>query len=268
MVQMTSRVGDVVGNIARIEAFLREAAARSVDIVCFPELSVSGYNAGNTSLPEPEPIPGPSTDALMALARRHSVTFLAGLLERGANGVVYNTQLVLWPDGGFDTYRKTHVPTTEIGTWSQGAELGVFSHPKARFGVEICYDSHFPEVSTALAERGAELLLLPHASGGPETVEEKRARWLRYMPARAYDNTVYAAVCNQVGDNGAGRCFAGVTFVCDPLGRVIAEASHGDQEEMVVADLKASSLQEARQVPVAFYRHFRRPELYERWAGL
>lgn len=266
MVQMTSRVGDAKGNIARIETYLGEAAARSADIVCFPELSVSGYNAGNTSLPEPEPIPGPSTEALQALARRSGVTFLAGLLERGPNGVVYNTQLVLWPDGSYGTYHKTHVPTTEIGTWSQGLELGVFSHPKVRFGVEICYDSHYPEVSTALAERGAELLLLPHASGGPETAEEKRARWLRYMPARAYDNTVFAAVCNQVGDNGEGRDFVGVTFVCDPLGRVIAEASRGDQEEMVVADLKASSLQEARRVPEAFYRHFRRPELYERWA--
>ena len=265
MVQMTSRVGDIAGNISRIESFLKEASESSVDIVCFPELGVCGYNAGDTSTPVPEPIPGPATERLEALARSYGITFLAGLLERGQNGVVYNTQVVFAPDGMMGGYRKTHVPTTEIGTFSQGRDLPVFDHPKVRFGIEICYDSHFPEVSTALAERGADLLFLPHASAGDETAEEKKARWLRYIPARAYDNTVFTAICNQVGDNGAGRSFAGITFVCDPRGRVIAEAKHSDQEEMVVADLKAADLQEVRNVRESFFRHFRRPELYDLW---
>ena len=178
---------------------------------------------------------------------------------------MYNTQVVFGPDGMGGTYRKTHVPTSEIGTWSQGCDLPVFHHPKVKFGVEICYDSHFPELSTALAERGAELLFLPHASPGDETAAEKKKRWLRYIPARSYDNTVFAAVCNKVGDNGADEKFAGVTFVCDPLGRVIAQAKRSDREEMVVADLKAAVLEEARSVPLGFFRHFRRPELYQRW---
>jgi predicted amidohydrolase len=82
------------------------------------------------------------------------------------------------------------------------------------------------------------------------------------VPARAYDNAVFVAICNQVGDNGAGRIFAGVTFVCDPRGTVIAQASHHDAEEMVVADLRETDLAEARRVPETFFRHFRRPELY------
>jgi N-carbamoylputrescine amidase len=191
--------------------------------------------------------------------------FLAGLLERGENGIVYNTQVVVAPGGILGHYRKTHVPTSEIGTWSCGGALPVFRHPKAVFGMEICYDSHFPEVSTALAERGAEVLFLPHASGGTETAQEKKARWLRYMPARAYDNAVFAAVCNQVGDNGAGRTFAGVSFICDPTGKVVAEAKSSDCEEMVIADLKASGLTAARSVPEGVFRHFRRPEKYAEW---
>lgn len=86
------------------------------------------------------------------------------------------------------------------------------------------------------------------------------------MPARAYDNTVFVAVCNQVGDdNGAGRNFAGVSFICDAHGRVIAESKSGTEEEMVVAELKAGELAAARRVPETFFRYFRRPEMYEKW---
>ena len=115
-----------------------------------------------------------------------------------------------------------------------------------------------------LAEHGAEILFFPHASDMNETAEQKKPRWMRYMPARAYDNTVYMAVCNHVGDNGAGRGFSGVSFICDARGRVVAESVSGTDEEMVVADLKAADLAEARSVPETFFRHFRRPEMYAR----
>ena len=267
MVQMRCKVGESDRNVEMISDFLDRAREESVDITCFPELCVSGYNAGDTSTPEPEPIPGPSTEKMAAIAVEKQTTFMAGLLERDTSGIVYNTQLVFGPDGVVGTYRKTHVPTTEIGTWSQGDEVPVFEHPKARYGIEICYDSHFPEVSTALAGRGAEIIFLPHASGGPEPAEEKLARWLRYVPARAYDNGVFVGICNQVSDNGAGRVFEGVTFVCDPRGRVIAQAESSSDDEMVVVDLKASDLAESRLEPETFFRHFRRPEIYRSWGN-
>ena len=264
VVQMNSRVGDTAGNIATMERFLHQAAADRVDILCFPELSINGYNAGDTANPPPEPMDGPAVQALRQLSRRLAPTFMAGLLEKTASGIVYNTQIVFAAGETVGAYRKTHVPTTEIGTWCQGDQLPVFTHPKARYGIEICYDSHFPEVSTLLAEAGAEILFLPHASGG-ESAADKKARWLRYMPARAYDNTVYAAVCNHVGDNGAGRTFVGVSFICDPQGRVVAQAASGTAEEMVVAHLQAADLERARSVRETFFRHFRRPEMYARW---
>ena len=251
MVQMQSIVGNAERNIDVIGQFVTEAAVQNVDIVCFPELGINGYNAGDTSSPEPEPIPGPITDRLSEIAASAGITFLAGLLERDESGIVYNTQIVFGPSGIEGVYRKTHVPTAEIGTWCHGGELPVFDHPKARFGIEICYDSHFPEVSTALASKGAEIIFLPYASGG-ETPDEKYARWLRYVPARAYDNGVYVAICNQVGDNWAGRTFTGVTFICDPRGEVIARTQHGDQDEMIIVDLAAASLAESRQEPEAF----------------
>ena len=264
MVQMNSRVADYDGNLATIKRFAEQAATQNVDIVCFPELCVCGYNAGDTSTPEPEPLEGKSLGRLEEISRNSNITLLAGFLERDVNGIVYNTQVICGPEGYAGHYRKTHVPSVEIGTWCHGDAVPVFDHSKARYGIEICYDSHFPELSTILAEKGADVIFLPHASP-LETPEEKRARWMRYVPARAYDNNVYVAICNHVGDNGAGRTFAGVTFICDPLGAVIAEVESGTQEGMIVADLQASALAESRKDTVMFFRHYRRPEMYRRW---
>ena len=265
VVQMTSKVGDIAGNIDKTERFVKDAASKRVDLLCFPELSISGYNAGNTAMPTPESFDGPSVAALAAIASQYKITLMAGLLERDISGIVYNAQIVFGSEGVVGRYRKTHVPTTEIGTWRPGSDLQVFDHPKVRFGLEICYDSHFPEVSTELAESGAEILFFPHASNGVESAMDKKARWLRYMPARAYDNTVYIAVCNQVGDNGTGRNFAGVSFICDTQGLIAAESASSTDEQMVVADLKAVDLNKARSVPETFFRHFRRPEIYQKW---
>lgn len=264
-VQMQSRVGDVDDNLETIRRITGAAAQQDVEIVCFPELCVCGYNAGDLSTPQPERLDGSSVAALCAIAGDHDIMLLAGLLELDRSGIIYNTQVVCGPSGLIGSYRKTHVPTSEIGTFRPGSELPVFDHRKMRFGVEICYDSHFPEVSCNLAERGAELIFMPHASGGDESPNAKMDRWLRYVPARACDNAVFVAICNQVGDNGMGRTFAGVTFVCDPDGAVIAQATTGDEEEMVVADLKAAALSAPRTSADHFYRHFRRPEIYARW---
>ena len=263
VVQMTCLVGDAEGNIARMEQFLNDAATDRVDLVCFPELSVHGYTAGDSGASTPEPIPGPSTEALAGIARRLGITFLAGLLEEDVSGIVYNTQVVFGPQGTVGSYRKTHVPTSEIGTWSCGSDIPAFEHPKVHYGIEICYDAHFPEVSTILAERGAEILFMPHSSGVGSSAADKKTGWLRFIPARALDNTVYVAVCNQVGDNGAGKIFSGGSFICNPRGEVIAESST-TSEEIVVADLKGGDLAKARAFADGFFRHFRRPEIYDR----
>jgi predicted amidohydrolase len=262
-VQMRCRVGEVDDNLETIRRIAASAAQRDVEIACFPELCVCGYNAGDLSTPNPERLDGSSVAALSAIAGEHDIMLSAGLLELDRSGIIYNTQVVCAPSGLIGSYRKTHVPTSEIGTFRPGSELPVFDHRKIRFGLEICYDTHFPEVSCNLAERGAELIFMPHASSD-ESPDEKLNRWLRYVPARACDNAVFVAICNQVGDNGMGRTFPGVTFICDPSGAVIAQASTSD-EEMVVADLSAADLGAPRTSMDHFYRHFRRPEIYARW---
>ncbi len=269
-VQMCSPVGQVEHNLQKMEHFVDLAREGQADILCFPELNISGYWASHDLYDVAQPVPGEITRRLVGMAERSGLTILAGMAEMDSSGVVYNTQIVAAPGGLLGKFRKLHINVEEISYFSFGYDLPVFSQAKATFGIGICYDSHFPELSTALALKGAEVLFFPHASGNGnvfnpqkwEGREEKRERWLRYMPARAYDNSLFVVVANQVGENGAGASFPGICLVIDPSGRVIAE-SQTDGEEMVLADLSAADLVHVRKdMRTHFYLHYRRPELY------
>jgi predicted amidohydrolase len=257
--QIASRVGDVEGNLAKHRDFAGRASEAGADLVCFPELSLCGYPLdGDLPHELAHPVEGELALAVAALADEFGIVVLAGLLETAPSSVVYNTQLVAIPGGRLERYRKTHVPTSEIGRFRPGGELPVFPLEHAVVGVQICYDSHFPEATTVQALGGAEIVLMPHASTGAETREEKRARWLRYLPARAYDNGVFVVVVNQIDPD---RGFPGIAFALDPWGEILDEADP-DGEDLLVVDLRAEALARRRAVAETFFLHFRRPELY------
>jgi predicted amidohydrolase len=258
--QITSRVGDIEANLEKHRELTSRAAGAGAQIVCFPELSLCGYPLdGDVPHGLARPLDGDLVHALTALADEFGIVVLAGMLESAPSGVLYNTQLIASPGGRLERYRKTHVPTSEIGRFRPGSELPVFRLEHAVIGVQICYDSHFPEATTVQALAGAELVFMPHASTGSETREEKRARWLRYLPARAYDNGVFVVVVNQAD---LERGFPGITMALDPWGTVLGEASP-DEEDLLVVDLRGEMLAERRAVAETFFLHFRRPELYE-----
>ena len=120
VVQMTSTVGDTAGNLDTIDRLTASATDGGAEIVCFPELSVSGYNtaerngapANNGMIPDAEPVPGDSTNRLCKIAKNHETWVVAGLLELDRSGITFNTQVVVSPEGLEGKYRKTHVPTT------------------------------------------------------------------------------------------------------------------------------------------------------------
>ncbi len=257
--QIASRVGDIEGNLAKHRDFAREAAKAGAHIVCFPELSLCGYPMdGDIPHDLARPLDGDLVAAIAALAHEYDIVVLAGMLESAPSGVLYNTQLIGMPGGRLERYRKTHVPTSEISRFRPGNELPVFHLEHAVVGVQICYDTHFPEATTVQALSGAEVVFMPHASTGLETREEKRARWLRYIPARAYDNGVFVLVVNQADTE---RNFPGITMALDPWGAILGEASR-DREDLLVVDFLATTLAERRAVAETFFAHFRRPELY------
>jgi len=264
LVQMQVCSGKVKENIKKMGEFVKEASRQKAEIVCFPELCIQGYN-WRKAPSIAESIPGESSLAVSRLAQEARVIILAGLAEKSNSEKPFITQLVAFPDGRLDKYRKTHLGKSELPYFTPGNDFPVFSVAKARFGIQICWDLHFPEVTTIFSLRGTEIIFAPHAS--PSIVGDRRDIWLKYLSARAYDNAVFIAACNLVGDDGDNQKFCGGALIIDPKGNVVAEVFNG-REELLVADLNPTlintiRLQESSSMRNTFYLKVRRPELYK-----
>lgn len=295
-VQFEHAAGDKQANLARIAAFVRKAAAsgriaRPVELIIFPECCITGYGFLRKLTREQvqalaEPVPnGPSSQALMALAKQYNMTIGAGLVEIAGDGKMYNTYVVAMPDGGFQRHRKIHAFISEH--LSCGSEYTVFDTPHGcRVAVLTCYDNNIGENVRIIALKGAEILLAPHQTGGcktpspccmglierslwdnrkanPQAIEAefkgpKGRQWLlTWLPARAHDNGLFLIFSNGVGIDG-DEVRAGNAMILDPYGRIIKETWKAD-DDMVVADLDASLRDNCTGVR---WIKTRRPELY------
>lgn len=286
--QFEARDGDKDYNFGRIEALSREAVAANADLVCFHECSIPGYTfLENLSRAETEdlaePVPGgPSTRRLIELSRDVNVALGAGLIEQDG-GHLYNTCIVVSPEGFVAKHRKIHAFIS--AHVSCGDSYTVFNLLGAKFGLLICYDVNLPENVRLTAMMGAEIILMPHVTGclpspmpgrgkvapevwhnrdtDPVTCRQefdgpKGRGWImRWLPARAYENGVYAVYANPIGVEG-DTIKPGGSMILDPFGEVIAECRRlGD--EVVVATLDPAKLEVA---PGRGYIRARRPELY------
>ena len=170
-VQFQHVPGDKSANLNKICAFVERAEARGIELIVFPEMCISGYwHVRKLSREEiealAEPIPtGPSTRLLQSLSRERRMTIGAGLIERAQDGSLYNSYVVVMPDGNFACHRKLHVfisPHIKAGN-----SYTVFDIPQGcRAGVLICYDNNIIENARITALMGAEILLAPHQTGG------------------------------------------------------------------------------------------------------
>lgn len=264
-VVMRCAAGEKAENLARMRYFAHRAADEKAQIVCFPELNISGYSLRPREGFLAEPIPGPSTEAVLEMARENGLLILAGLVEQGAAGECFISHFAASPEGLLGVYRKLHLGPPEEGIFQPGEAWPVFHYERCAFGVELCFDGHYPELTTMLALKGAEIIFIPHASPR-ETSGEKRERWLRYLAARAYDNSVFVVACNQVGDSDGGLSFPGAALILDPRGEVIT-ADTGGKEEMIFADLQGVALKTVRENHHGYFLRRRRPFLYKELAS-
>lgn len=249
-------------NLAKTEWKVREAAARGAQVVCLQELFRSQYfcreeNAELFALAES--IPGPSTEALGKLARELKVVIVASLFERRAAGLYHNTAAVLSSDGEIaGLYRKMHIPDDPLyfeKYYFTPGDLGFGSiaTPYGRLGVLVCWDQWYPEGARIAALSGADLLVYPTAIGWhpSEKAQYGAAQldaWRTIQRAHAIANGVYVAAVNRVGYEGPpehGLEFWGSSFVADPFGQVIAQASC-DREEILIAECDPRRMEEVR----------------------
>ena len=251
--------GNARANLDRMEGWVAGARAQGAGIVCFPELNITGYGTDAAVQKEAEPVPGLLAESLFAMAARHGLVILAGLAEQAGCGRIFASHLAVAPAGLLGWYRKLHIAPPEQPVFSAGDRVPIFEACGIRFGIQLCYDAHFPELSARMALDGADVIFMPHASPRG-TPEEKRSSWMRHLPARAFDNGVFIAACNQTGTNGGGLTFPGLAMVIGPDGRVIAETTAG-AEGLLIADLKAEDLAAVRQHPMRYFLPHRRSDL-------
>lgn len=289
-VQMESQPGDKEANFAKIEAFVAQAAARSVDLVIFPECCISGYwfirHLSAQQLEDlAETIPvGESTRRLSALAGKYKLGIGAGLVESSPAGF-YNSYIVALADGTVHRHRK--LQAFEHPLIQSGTEYTVFDTPQGwRVGILICYDNNVTENGRITALLGADLILAPHQTGGcrtnnphlmglidrqlwenrhvdPQAIEQeflgdKGRGWLmRWLPSRAHDNGVFLVFANGVGvDDDEIR--TGNAMILDPYGRILKETWEA-KDAMLVCDLDPALLEQATG---RMWMAARRPELY------
>lgn len=249
-------------NFAKAEARIREAAGRGAQIICLQELFGSQYfcreeNADLFNLAEP--VPGPSTEALSKLARSLNVVIIGSLFERRSAGVYHNTAAIMDADGSLlGKYRKMHIPDDPLyyeKFYFTPGDLGFpnFDTRFGRIGVLVCWDQWYPEGARLSSLGGANILFYPTAIGWHPSEKQQFGAaqldaWRTIQRSHAIANGVFVAAVNRVGFEGPpqnGLEFWGHSFVCDPFGQVLAEAS-ADKEEILVVKCDPGRVEEVR----------------------
>ncbi len=257
---------DPAQNLTRAIAGIREAAAQGARIVCLPELFRTLYFCKHEDphhFQLAEPVPGPTTERLAALAAELQVAILASLFEKRTDGLYHNTLAVLDPERGYlGKYRKMHIPHDplfEEKYYFAPGDLGfrVFDTAGVRIGTLICWDQWFPEAARLTALQGAQVLFYPTAIGWlPEEEATEGAiqheAWELVQRAHAITNGCYVVVVNRTGFEPAppGASFQGIrfwgqSFVAAPDGTVLARAPI-DEEAVLVVSLDLSVIDRFR----------------------
>ncbi len=260
---------DPDANLDKAADRVREAAREGANVICLPELFRAQYfcqreDAALFDLAEP--IPGPSTERLSAIAREEKVVVIASLFERRAPGLYHNTAAVLDRDGSLvGLYRKMHIPDDPLyyeKFYFTPGDLGfrAFDTSAGRIGTLVCWDQWYPEGARITALKGANVLFYPTAIGWhPSEKDEfgtaQYEAWQTIQRAHAIANGVYVAAVNRVGHEhgdirgnraeGPGLEFWGGSFIADPFGRIIAKAAH-DKEEILIGEIDPKLIEDTR----------------------
>jgi N-carbamoylputrescine amidase len=268
LVQM-SATPDPEKNLERAIDKLHQAATEGAQMVCLPELFQTQYfcqREDQSLFDLAEPIPGPSTRRLAETARVLRITLIASLFEKRAPGVYHNTAVLIDADGSLrGMYRKMHSPDDPLyyeKFYFTPGDLGfkAFDTNLGRVGTLVCWDQWYPEGARLTALQGAQVLFYPTAIGWhPDEKEQfgtaQHDAWQIIQRGHAIANGVYVAVVNRVGYEdgdirgkkapGKGLEFWGASFLADPFGRVVAQASH-DKEEILIGEIDPAVIEDTR----------------------
>lgn len=261
--QMDPKLGRNAENLERILSLSREAAEQGAKLVVFPECATSGYGFGDlaSAYAAADVIPGPATKALVRVCADLDAYVVVGMLERFGGENVYNSAVLVGPEGLVGVYRKAHLPFLGVDRLTTPGDTGfcVWDTAIGRVGITICYDLRFPEAMRALALAGADIIALPtNWPDGSQNAPQFVTR------TRALENRVFVLACNRCGEE-RGFWFFGHSQITDPRGNVLAEA--GAHEAICYAEIEPEQARQKRIVlrPGEFELDTvgdRRPDLY------
>lgn len=238
--------GDQESMKASYQPLVAQAAREGATLVCLPELSLTPYFPGTrdpAGFGWAEDFPGGASDHFFReLATTHNVTLIGSLFERTAEGRYYDTATLHDPSGDLiGVTRKVHLPAGEgyheTDFFENGVEYPVHDVGGLKVAAPTCYDQWFPEMARISALNGAEFIFYPAAIGSEPTDPnmDTRDSWQLVMRGHAVANGVYVGAANRIGvENGV--TFYGSSFICDPMGRIVAAAGR-DTTEVIIADL-------------------------------
>ena len=249
-------------NVAHAVAQLEKAAGMGVQVACLPELFRSHYFCQTQEanvFDLAEPFPGPSYNALSAVAKKTGMVIVGSLFEKRAPGLHHNTAVIFEGDGSqAGLYRKSHIPDDPLffeKYYFTPGDTGFLSTPTryGNIGTLICWDQWYPEAARLTALQGSNVIFYPTAIGWHpgEKAEYGAAQqdaWVTAQRAHAIANGVYVASVNRIGHEvtvGQGIEFWGHSFIADPFGRIIAQASD-DKEEIITAIVDPALQEETR----------------------
>ena len=237
LVQLAGRDGDTAYNLSRTLNAIT-TCANDTDLLVFPETQLTGFVGGQRLAQVAEPLTGPTLQAVMGAVRERGVSVVVGIAENYL-GTFYNTSVLVTPEGVALQYRKTHLWPTERGDFCPGDRFTTVLWRGVRVGLLICYDIELPETARALAQLGAELIIVTNGNMDPYGPVHRTS-----IMARAQENQVFALMVNRVGAGDDALVFAGGSMVVDPFGRVLFEA--GREETRQVVELDFAQLKAAR----------------------
>jgi N-carbamoylputrescine amidase len=249
-------------NLQKAIQGIRNAAAEGAEIVCLQELFRSQYFCREEKaelFDLAETIPGPSTEAISSVAKELQVAVVASLFEKRAQGLYHNTAAIIDADGSLvGTYRKMHIPDDPLyyeKFYFTPGDLGFknFETRYSRIGVLVCWDQWYPEGARITSLQGANVLFYPtaigwHPSEKAEFGDAQLDAWRTMQRAHAIANGVFVAAVNRTGFEGpaeSGLEFWGNSFVSDPFGRVIQQAS-ATEERVLIAECDPKHMDEVR----------------------
>ncbi len=244
-------------NIEELGRLLYQLESQKVNFAFFPELNITGYVKGANVLRQITSNCKRIFQEIARLSERYNLSFAVGIPEL-SNTNYYISHYLFSKGVILGKHRKTHLGPSEQNIYSSGNQVNVFSMGQLNIGIQLCFETHIPEIAYAQAKRGANVLCMAYASP-KENGSEKMERLIRFLSARAYDNACYVLACNMAAIGHTETYFPGLSMIIDPKGKVICR-SNGDHSGYCTAQIDLGLTDKIKNSRMAWFNNFKRDD--------